>query len=197
MRKITLKLYDQPTLQVAQKILGNFLVRQIGDKKIVGRIVETEAYCGFDDRASHASRGITQRNEIMFGPAGRWYVYFIYGNYHCLNIVTEHKGYPAAVLIRALEPISGIDEMKINRNKSELKDLCSGPGKLCQALEISKSLNNTKAFGTDCRLWIEKDGKASMSRIVTAKRIGVDYAGKWADKKWRFYIKGSEFVSRQ
>ncbi|MFC1700903.1 DNA-3-methyladenine glycosylase [Patescibacteria group bacterium] len=185
-KKLSQKFYQQPTLQVAQGLLGNFLIRKIGNKRrIIGKIIETEAYFGFDDKASHASRGITPRNKVMFGSAGYWYVYFIYGNYYCLNIVTEKKDYPSAVLIRALEPIDGIDLMKENRGKD---DLCSGPGKLCQALQIDKSLNNIKAFGNNCQLWIENGETIKPSKIIVAKRIGVDYAGKWANKKWRFYI---------
>lgn len=181
------------SLKAARQLLGSFLVRKIKGKKIIGKIVETEAYCGFKDKASHAFRGMTPRNKAMFGPAGYWYVYFVYGNHYCLNLVTGKEGYPAAILIRALEPVEGIDLMKQNRRKDKLKDLCSGPGKLCQALQINKELNGTKSFGRNCRLWIE-EGKTPPA--VKAKRIGVDYAGRWADKKWRFYIKDNPFVSR-
>jgi DNA-3-methyladenine glycosylase len=179
--------FNQPTLQVAQELLGDFLIREIRGKRLVGKIVETEAYIGMKDKACHASKGMTERNKPMFGPAGYWYVYFVYGNHFCLNIVTEKQ--PSAVLIRALEPIKGMEQMRKNRGRD---DLCSGPGKLCQALKIDKSLNNLKACKKN-GLWIEKGDNPP---FVRAKRIGVDYAGRWADKKWRFYIPNSPFVSR-
>ena len=128
--KISRSFYEQPTVQVARQLLGKYLVRKHLDGITVGRIVETEAYVGPEDKACHAARGRTARTEIMFGPAGHAYVYFIYGVYHCLNIVTEAVDHPSAVLIRALEPLEGIELMKVRRRAEKLHSLASGPGKL-------------------------------------------------------------------
>lgn len=129
----------------------------------------------------------------MFGPAGHAYVYFIYGMYYCLNIVTEAMDHPSAVLIRALEPVEGVELMKVRRHTGEQRNLASGPGKLCQALAIDKSLNGADV----CRsaIYVE-DRCESAPKILATPRIGVDYAGKWKDKRWRFLIRGNEFVSR-
>lgn len=137
--KVSRPFYEQPTVQVARKLLGKYLVRKHPDGKTVGRIVETEAYIGPKDLACHAARGRTVRTEIMFGPAGHAYVYFIYGFYYCLNIVTEEKDFPSAVLIRAVEPLDGIELMKVRRRTEKLHNLASGPGKLCQAFAIGVS----------------------------------------------------------
>jgi len=197
-KKLSRQFYRQPTLKVAKALLGKYLVRRIGQQKLVGRIVETEAYLGYQDEASHAFGKITARNEIMFALAGFWYVYLIYGIFSCLNIVTEKKGFPAAVLIRALEPIEGIGTMKRLRKKSNLRDLSSGPGKLCQALKIDRSLNKTKAFGQNCCLWIEQRKEPNNFKIGSSGRIGVDYAGPyWASRPWRFFIKNNQFVSKK
>jgi DNA-3-methyladenine glycosylase len=197
-KKLPRKFYYQPTLKVAQQLLGKYLVRQNGQQKLIGRIVETEAYLGHHDKASHAFDKVTARNQIMYGPAGFWYVYLIYGIFYCLNIVTQEKGFPSAVLIRALEPIEGIGTMKRLRKKSDFRDLASGPGKLCQALKIDRTLNKTKAFGQNCCLWIEQREKLSDFKIVSGRRIGVDYAGTyWANRQWRFFIKNNQFVSKK
>jgi len=172
--------YNHPTRKVASQLLGKFLIRQIGNKKIVGEIIEVESYIGPNDLASHASRGRTKRTELMFGEAGFWYIYLIYGMYYCLNIVTEHKNYPAAILLRAVKPISGL--------KPEIKT--DGPGKLCRAFKIDKSLNGKAAFAKNCQLWIEDRGiKISPRQIKKSTRIGVDYAGEYKDKLWRFLLK--------
>ncbi len=168
-------------------------MRKHPDGKTVGRIVETEAYVGPHDLACHAARGRTARTEVMFGAAGRAYVYFIYGMYYCLNIVTEEVDHASAVLIRALEPVDGIDLMKKRRRTGELRNLASGPGKLCQAFAIDKSLNGADICGNV--LYVEDRG-APPPKILATPRIGVDYAGKWKDKPWRFLIRGSEFVSK-
>ena len=147
--------------------------------------METEAYVGPHDLACHASKGKTQRTKVMFESAGVWYVYFIYGMYHCLNIVTETKDYPSAVLIRALEPLENI------------YDSTNGPSKLCRALNITRSLNNTSAVSKNSKLYIEDRGiKIPKNKLISAKRIGVDYAGEWKDKLLRFYIKENKFVSK-
>lgn len=191
--KLTRPFYDRATVDVARQLLGKYLVRKHPDGTTVGKIVETEAYVGPEDRASHASRGRTPRTEIMFGPPGIAYVYLIYGFYHCLNIVTERADYPAAVLIRAVEPVEGIPLMQSRRRIDEAKNLASGPGKLCQAFAIDLSLNGADACGD--LIYVEDRGE-DLSGIVTKPRVGVDYAGKWKRKPWRFLIRASAFVSK-
>ncbi len=185
--------YEQKTVDVAKQLLGKYLVRKHPEGDAVGRIVETEAYVGPQDLACHASRGRTARTEVMFGPAGHAYVYFIYGFYHMLNLVTERKDHPAAVLIRAVEPIADIDLMKRRREMNRLRDLASGPGKLCQAFAIDRSLNGADLCGGV--LYVEDRGEPA-PKFSAAPRIGVDYAGKWKDKRYRFLVRGSEFVSK-
>jgi len=171
MKRLGRNFFNRNTIMVAQDLLGKYLVRKTGNKIIRTKIVETEAYCGPEDRASHASKGITPRTKIMFGPPGYAYVYLIYGMYHCLNIVTEKEGYPAAVLIRGVE-LGGLN----------------GPGKLCRGLGIDKKLNAIDLTKSDL-LWVE-NGKVEIKKnqIKSAKRIGVDYAGKWKNKPWRFLL---------
>jgi len=164
--------YEQPTIKVAQNLLGKVL--KYGDKK--GKIVETEAYLR-NDAACHASRGMTERNKIMFGPAGHAYVYFTYGMHYCFNAVTQKEGIPEAVLIRAVEPLNGI------RGKTD------GPAKLCKALGIDKRLNGADLTKGD---FVILDSKEKV-RIKRAKRIGIK---ENADKLWRFYT-NSEFVSKK
>lgn len=176
--------YNRPTLKVAQDLLGCFLVRKINGEIIKAKIVETEAYAGPDDLASHASRGETKRNGVMFGKPGIIYVYFTYGMHYMLNIVTERKGYPAAVLIRAVEPI--------------LNSKTNGPARLTKALKIDKSFNGLPIYAKKYGLWIEnRDEDLKPRQIVKTTRIGVDYAGEYKDKKWRFYIKDNKFVSKK
>lgn len=185
MTKLTKQFFSHPTELVARELLGKVLVRKIGRKILSGMIVETEAYIGPRDLACHASKGKTERTKVMFGSAGIWYVYFIYGMYHCLNIVTEAKDYPSAVLIRALEPLENIH------------DSTNGPSKLCRALNITESLNNTSAISKSSKLYIkDRETKIDKNKIISAKRIGVDYAGEWKNKLLRFYIKGNKFISR-
>ena len=145
--KLPRSFYEQSTIDVAKQLLGKYFVRKHPDGDMVGRIVETEAYVGPQDLACHAAKGRTARNEVMFGPAGHAYVYFIYGFYNMLNLVTEARDYPAAVLIRAVEPVGGIDLMKNRRRSEALRNLASGPGKLCQAFAIDRSLNGTDICG--------------------------------------------------
>lgn len=185
--------YQQTTIDVAKQLLGKYLVRKHPEGNTVGRIVETEAYVGPQDLACHASKGRTARTEVMFGPAGRAYVYFIYGFYNMLNLVTEAKDYPAAVLIRAVEPVDGIELMKERRKNHALRNLASGPGKLCQAFAIDRSLNGADLC--DGILFVDDRGEPT-PRFRATSRIGVDYAGKWKDKPYRFLIRGSDFVSR-
>lgn len=182
-RKITRAFYARDTLTVARELIGMHLVRAEGGRLRVGRIVETEAYQGPEDLAAHSSRGRTPRTEVMFGPPGHAYVYFIYGFWHCLNLVTEAAGVPHAVLLRALEPVSGIE------------DKTWGPGLLCRAMDIDKKLNGADLCGDV--LWLERPPAAGRRapRIARSARIGVDYAGEWARRPWRFYDKDSRYVS--
>jgi len=191
-KKVSRSFYEQPTLEVAKQLLGKYLVHKTDEGEIVGRIVETEAYVGPEDRASHASRGRTKRTELMFGRAGYAYVYMIYGMYSCFNIVTEREGYPAAVLIRAVEPVGASTR---SSHSAQERPATNGPGKVCRYLKIDKTVNGIDLCGS--RLYIEDRGEAvSPDEIVPAKRIGVDYAGEWKDRPWRFYIKGNRYVSK-
>jgi DNA-3-methyladenine glycosylase len=186
--------YQQPTVEVARQLLGKYLVRKHPEGTTIGRIVETEAYIGPEDKACHASRGRTPRTEIMFGPAGHAYVYFIYGFHYMLNIVTETAGFPAAVLIRAVEPVKGMDLMKKRRGIENSRHWTSGPGKLCEAFAIDRALNGSDLCGNI--LYIRDGGEPAPS-FVAKPRIGVDYAGQWKHKPWRFLIRGNEFVSKR
>ncbi|EKE12087.1 MAG: hypothetical protein ACD_14C00022G0003 [uncultured bacterium] len=173
--------YARPTLEVAKELLGCILVREIDGKKLRAVITEVEAYIGEDDLASHASKGRTPRTELMFGQAGHAYVYMIYGMYYCLNIITEKKNFPAAVLIRAVT-IEDIEYKKTN-----------GPGKLCRELRISRNLNGIDmTLGRD--IWIEK-GLIEIGEIVANERIGIDYAKHCKEYPWRFTLK--DFVGKK
>ncbi len=169
--------FNRPTLTVAKSLIGKYLVRENGKGVIAGKIVEVEAYVGPQDKACHASKGRTQRTDVMFGPAGFSYVYLVYGMYHCLNVVTERKEFPAAILIRAIE-VEGV--------------LIDGPGRLCRAFEIDRSLNRIDMTMRE-RLWFEDRGdKVPGSHIGTFPRIGVNYAGRWSKKPWRFRLLKNE-----
>ena len=176
------RFFAQPTLTVARRLIGMRLVRLCNGRRRVGRIVETEAYLGPEDLAAHSARGRTARTEVMFGPPGHAYVYFIYGVWHCLNVVTGRAGVPHAVLVRALEPLEGI------------RARTNGPGLLCRALRIDRRLNGADLRGES--LWLEPAPRgASRPRVVRSVRIGVDYAGNWARRPWRFYDADSIHVS--
>lgn len=192
--KLPRSFYEQSTLDVARQLLGKYLVRRHAEGLTAGRIVESEAYVGPQDKACHASRGRTPRTAVMFGAAGHAYVYFVYGVHYMLNLVTEAAGHPAAVLIRAVEPLQGIELMEARRGTANRRNLCSGPGKLCQAFAVDRSLNGADACGDT--LFIEDRGEPA-PKVVTGPRIGVDYAGVWKDKPFRFLVRGNEFVSRR
>jgi DNA-3-methyladenine glycosylase len=189
--KLRREFYHRPTLKIARELLGKYLVVNMNGKKLSGKIVETEAYRGLYDPASHAYGGMTPRNRIMFGEPGYAYVYFTYGMYYCLNVITERKGFPAAVLIRALEPIEGIEIMRRRRKKEKPEDLTSGPGKLCQAMGINETLNGADLIGQT--IYVEDRGEKA-GKIVSTNRIGID-EGK--EKKWRFYLKDNRYISRK
>lgn len=192
--KLERQFFQQPTLEVAKNLLGKVLVRRLRGKNLAGKIVETEAYVGPHDLACHASKGRTGRTSIMFEGGGCAYVYMIYGFYFCLNAVTEPEDYPAAVLIRAVEPIDHVAVMRrLRKTPGRETDIASGPGKLCIAMGIDKRLNGADLTGST--LWIE-DRKLEVGRIASSPRVGVDYAGEYKDKPWRFYILGNPHVSR-
>lgn len=191
--KLPRSFYQQPTVEVARQLLGKYLVRKHPAGVTVGRIVESEAYIGPEDKACHASRGRTPRTEIMFGRAGHAYIYLIYGFHYMLNIVTEKEDFPSAVLIRAVEPLGGIELMQARRGLDKITNLASGPGKLCTAFAIDRTLNGDDMCGKI--IYVEDRGEPS-PKIATTPRIGVDYAGKWKHKPWRFLIKGNQFVSK-
>ncbi len=181
MKQLPRRFYDRDTTTVAQELLGKHLVHVVRGVGRVGRIVEVEAYLGPHDRAAHSSKGLTPRTTMMFGPPGHAYVYLIYGMHHCLNVVTEPEGHGSAVLIRALEPVRNITGKT------------SGPGLLCKALSVDRSLNGADLLGY--RLYIADAGTKDF-RINNRPRIGVDYAGAWARRLLRFYIRGNAHVSK-
>jgi DNA-3-methyladenine glycosylase len=192
--KLPRSFYGRPAVEVANDLLGKVLVRRLGRKNLSGKIVETEAYVGPHDLACHASKGHTPRTSVMFGPPGYAYVYMIYGFYFCLNVVTEPPGYPAAVLIRAIEPLDNVGLMrKLRKNPERETNITSGPGKLCMAMSIDKQLNGADLLGT--AIWIE-DRSLDAGNILTGPRVGVDYAGEFKDKPWRFFVDGNPHVSR-
>lgn len=182
MEKLSRKFYDRDARDVAGNLLGKYLVRMWQGMAQTGKIVETEAYLGPHDPAAHSARGRTGRTEVMFGPPGHAYVYLIYGIYHCLNVVTGPAGHASAVLLRALEPVAHID------------DKTRGPGLLCRAMHIDRSLNACDLLGDE--LYIAENRGASFA-VIEKPRIGVDYAGEWAQKPLRFYIANSPFVSKK
>ena len=182
---------------MARDLLGSTLVRVLDGQRISGRIVEVEAYVGPEDTACHASKGRTARNEVMFGEAGHAYVYFTYGMHWMLNVVTERVGYPAAVLIRALEPLEGIDVMRRLRGSVADRDLARGPARLCQALSIDRAWNGTDLVRGD-GLFIERGSPTTGGDIVASPRIGIDYAADCdREAPWRFTVKESPHVSRR
>jgi DNA-3-methyladenine glycosylase len=180
--------YNRATVAVARDLLGKMLVHG----ETAGRIVEVEAYLGRDDLAAHSARGVTERTRVIFGPPGRAYVYFIYGMYECLNLVAEPEGTPGCVLIRAIEPVSGIASMRTRRPTTRTRgDLASGPGKLTLAMGISRKNNGQNvAKGT---LTVREAPVASAFDIQATPRIGIRHC---ADLPLRFVIRGSSFLSR-
>jgi DNA-3-methyladenine glycosylase len=173
-KTLTRAYFNRSTLLVARSLLGKYLVRSNGSGTMAGQIVEVEAYVGPHDLACHASKGRTLRTDVLFGPPGISYVYLIYGMYHCLNVVTEKADYPAAVLIRAVE-VDGV--------------IIDGPGRLCRAFSIDRSLNRIDMTARR-QLWFEdRRTKISRAKIATLPRIGVAYAGAWADKPYRFRLR--------
>jgi DNA-3-methyladenine glycosylase len=180
--------YARPTVDVARELLGKILVHG----RTAGRIVETEAYLGLEDRAAHASRGLTNRTRVLFGPPGHAYVYFIYGMYECLNLVAEPEGIPGCVLIRALEPLAGIERMRRRRPAARRpEDLASGPGKLTRAMGITRKL-----YGADLTrgpLTVRRLPAEPAFEVAVTPRVGIRHCADWP---LRFFIAGNRYVSR-
>lgn len=189
--------FQQPTLTVCPALLGSYLISRHGDALVGGRIVEAEAYCGPDDLGAHTSGGRrTARNEAMYGPKGHAYIYLIYGMYWCVNAVCGPADKPQACLIRALEPVSGIDIMRSRFAQSARqkdKDLCRGPGKLCKALGLDKQHYGMDLLGNE--LFIVPGRLSPGEEVGASPRIGIDYAQDYKDKPWRYYIRGNASVS--
>ena len=198
--KLPSSFYQRPTLTVARELLGKYFVRRHKGIRFVGRIVETEAYRGKLDPASHTYRGKTKRNEVMYWGGGHLYVYFTYGMHFCANVVSGMKGSGEAVLIRALEPLEGIDRMAKNRagtrprrsdSASTLHNLTNGPAKLCEALLIRREQNGTSLIGNE--IYLLDAPPLDAAEVARSTRIGIRN-GK--EKKWRFAIRGNRWVSR-
>ncbi len=183
LRKLPRSFYARDTILVAEELLGKYLVHISGGEERIGKIVEVEAYLGPHDLAAHSSKGLTNRTKIMFGPPGHAYVYLIYGIYCCMNVVTEREGHASAVLLRAVEPVAGIDGRTC------------GPGLLCKAMGIDRRLNGHDLESDD--FYIAAGPEAEHFTIVKRPRIGVDYAGIWAGKPLRFYVEGNPYVSKR
>ncbi|MBI5020667.1 MAG: DNA-3-methyladenine glycosylase [Ignavibacteriales bacterium] len=203
LKKLPRSFYLRPTLIVAKDLLGKYLIRKLNNKFLIGKIVEVEAYLGNNDPASHSYLGITKRNEVMFKKGGHFYVYFTYGMHFCANIVTEEEGKGCAVLLRAVEPIEGIEVMKDNRKNKrrnglmekwsnrKLLDLTNGPAKLCEAFNINRGHNGIDLL--DNTIFIADGEVIPRNQFGSSTRIGITNA---TDKKWRFFIKNNPYISK-
>lgn len=187
---------NDETLGLARGMLGKLLVvPDENGNRVSGMIVETEAYLGVIDKAAHSYGGRrTPRNEVTYGPGGHAYVFFIYGMYYQLNLVTGPAEHPHVLLIRAVEPVEGIETMRLRRGAMKDKNLTSGPGKLCIAFGIDRGLNGADLTGD--RIWLEHYRSFADEEIAAGKRIGIDYAAEYAEMPWRFWVKGNQFVSK-
>lgn len=183
MVRLPRQFYQRPATNVATDLLGKLLVRETDVGLRIGRIVEVEAYLGRQDLAAHSSKGLTPRTRVMFGEAGHAYVYLIYGMHHCMNVVTGPAGSGSAVLLRALEPVQGVEANS------------SGPGRLARAMGIDKQYYGTDLCAPESALYLADDGHRPEA-IGRSARIGVHYAGVWADKPLRFFVENSKWVSR-
>jgi DNA-3-methyladenine glycosylase len=190
--KLSRSFYLRPTLQVAKELLGQFIVRDYHGRKLIGRIVEVEAYRGSLDPASHAYRGRTKRNDVMFWEGGHLYVYFTYGMHFCANVVTQREGIAEAVLIRGVEPVRGIETMRRLRGKNVNDiNLTNGPAKFCEAFDIKRRQNGTSLLGTE--IYVVRGARIGRSSVGISTRIGIRNG---TDKKWRFFVKGNRWVSK-
>jgi len=195
-KKLGERFFARPTLGVARDLLGRHLVRDLGGSRLVVRIVEVEAYIGQDDSACHAARGRTARTEVMFGPPGRAYIYFTYGMHWLLNVVTEDAGRPAAVLLRAAEPVEGIETMRTLRKGRRDRELTAGPARLCQALGITGELNRTDLVKGPT-LYLRAGTSVPDSEVESGPRVGIAYATPEDQAApWRLFICGNPHVSR-
>lgn len=190
--------FARPTIEVARDLLGVWVVRSTADGLSGGPIAETEAYGGPEDMASHSRAGLTRRTAPMFGEVGHAYVYLVYGMHECLNVVAYSGAAAGAVLIRAIAPVVGVDEIRQRRGRptDPTDRLCSGPAKLCQGLAVDRSLNGhdlTMGEG----LWLARAAGEPVVDIGSGPRVGVAYAGQWAAKPWRFWLAGHPAVSRK
>lgn len=195
MKRLRQSFFERDTVQVARELLGTQLVRRVDEnsdgKPLRGMVVETEAYVGTGDTACHASKGKTPRNAVMFGPAGVSYVYFVYGMHHMFNVVTEEPGRPCAVLVRGLFPLEGHEEMGRRRGCSG-RELANGPAKLCQAMGIDRSLNESDVVSGK-ELWFEEYRSVSTEEVRCGPRMGIDYAElKDREAAWRFWLEVSK-----
>ncbi|MHB8345598.1 MAG: DNA-3-methyladenine glycosylase [Acidiferrobacterales bacterium] len=182
MRKLSRSFYARDTIVVARELLGKYLVHELRGVRRIGRIVEVEAYLGPHDLAAHSAKGLTERTKVMFGPSGHAYVYMIYGMYCCMNVVTEKPGHASAVLLRAVEPVENIAART------------QGPGLLCKAMRIDRRLNAHDLVSAT--FYVAAGPPGESFQIVKRPRVGVDYAGVWARRLLRFYIRGNPYVSR-
>lgn len=198
MARLQRDFFARDTRQVARDLLGRLLVRDDGGQRLAGRIVEVEAYTGWGDMASHGHRGQTPRNAVMFGPVGVSYVYFIYGMYWLLNVVAKPPGvdYPAAVLLRALEPVEGLDRMAERCPGRLPTEWASGPGRLTRALGIDGSLNGLDLTAEDSPLYFEPGSPVPDEAVRTGPRVGINVPEPWRSKPWRFWVDGSPHISR-
>jgi len=179
--------YSRPTLTVARELIGARLIRILDGVKLVGLIAETEAYISEKDMACHARAGLTPRTRVMYGEPGHAYVYFTYGNHWMLNVVTERQGFPAAVLIRAIQAIEGVEVMSARRQGRDT----FGPGKLCQAMGIGQAENGVDLTNTASGLWIEDGVKVPKTLVTKGPRVGLNNTPEpWLSKPWRFMVKG-------
>jgi DNA-3-methyladenine glycosylase len=199
MARLSKPFFARDTVTVARSLLGQVLVHEGPEGRAAGRIVEVEAYSGWDDRASHGHRGQTPRNAVMFGPAGVSYVYFIYGRYWLLNIVAKPPGveYPAAVLLRALEPLSGLELMATRRFGRSQKEWTSGPGRLTLALGVDGSHNQLDLTASESPLFLEEGESIPSEQIGSGPRVGLGSVPEpWKSRPWRFWIADNAYVSR-
>jgi DNA-3-methyladenine glycosylase len=197
-QKLPRDFYTRPNVvTVARDLLGKLLVVPADNgKRVSGRIVEAEAYRGPQDRAAHSYGGRrTKRTEVMYGIGGTAYVFFVYGMYYQFNVVTNVAETPHAVLIRAIQPVEGIELMRKRRHGQSDHNLTNGPGKLCIAMGIDRELDAADLLGN--RVWLEGAEHIPRLRIASGPRIGIDYAEGWVDKPWRFWIKDNPYVSKQ
>lgn len=185
----------RPTLTVARELLGKYLVRKISTHILIGKIAEVEAYLGEKDPASHAFNGKTNRNEVMFRQGGHLYVYFTYGMHFCANVVTEEEGIARAILLRAVEPIGGIEWMwksrGLERTPRNETNLTNGPAKLCQAFGVARAENGADLLGEE--IFLARGENISPSQIISSPRIGIT---RGVEKRWRFFVKDNHWVSR-